>query len=107
MSENYSVQCELEDMEEYKRNAINVLRQNGQYATAKATANAFDIMIALYMIENKIPPKEVVRCSECKHSPNYKRAKGMVWCRKFREDVRSDGFCSNAERRTDDGKKVY
>ena len=43
---------------------------------------------------------EVVRCSECKYSPNYKRAKGMVWCRKFREDVRSDGFCSYGERKT-------
>ena len=46
---------------------------------------------------------EVVRCSECKYNPNYKRAKGMVWCRKFRQDVRSDGFCSYGKRRTDDG----
>lgn len=43
---------------------------------------------------------EVVRCSECKYSPNYKRAKGMVWCRKFRQDVCSDGFCSCGERKT-------
>ena len=58
MSENYSVKRELEDMEEYKRNAINVLRQNGQYATAKVTEIAFDTMITLYKVENKIPPEE-------------------------------------------------
>ena len=46
---------------------------------------------------------DVVRCSECKYNPNYKRSKGMVWCRKFRQDVCSDGFCSYGERRTDDG----
>lgn len=45
---------------------------------------------------------EVVSCSECKYNPNYKRSKGMVWCRKFRQDVCSDGFCSYGERRTDD-----
>ena len=45
---------------------------------------------------------EAVRCSECKYNPNYKRSKGMVWCRKFRQDVCSDGFCNYGERRTDD-----
>ena len=27
----------IEDMKEYKRNAIDILRKNSQYATAKAT----------------------------------------------------------------------
>lgn len=58
MRENYSVESGLEDMKEFKRNAISVLRQNGQYATAKATEIAFDTMITLYKVENKIPPKE-------------------------------------------------
>lgn len=37
---------------------------------------------------------EVVRCKDCKENPNYRRAKGIVWCRKFRADVHEDGFCS-------------
>ncbi len=35
----------IEDIEEYKRNAIDVLRKNSQYATAKATEEAFDLLI--------------------------------------------------------------
>jgi hypothetical protein len=42
---------------------------------------------------------EVVRCKDCKENPNYIRAKGMVWCRKFRADVNEYGFCSYGERR--------
>lgn len=53
-------------------------------------------------IEDMKPAVEMMRCSECKYNPNYKRSKGMVWCRKFRQDVCSDGFCNYGERRTDD-----
>lgn len=35
----------IEDIEEYKRNAIKILRKNSQYATAKATEKAFDTLI--------------------------------------------------------------
>ncbi len=35
----------IEDIEEYKRNAIEILRKNSQYATAKATEEAFDTFI--------------------------------------------------------------
>lgn len=35
----------IEDMKEYKRNAIDILRKNSQYATAKATEKAFDTLI--------------------------------------------------------------
>lgn len=35
----------IEDIKEYKRNAIEVLRNNSQYATAKATEKAFDTLI--------------------------------------------------------------
>ena len=37
----------IEDAKEYKRNAIEVLRNNMQYATAKATETAFDLLIAI------------------------------------------------------------
>ena len=37
----------IDDAKEYKRNAIEVLRNNAQYATAKATENAFDVLIAV------------------------------------------------------------
>ena len=42
----------IEDAKEYKRNAVEVLRNNTQYATAKATEMAFDALIA------------VMKCSE-------------------------------------------
>lgn len=35
----------IEDIEEYKKNAIEILRKNSQYATAKATEEAFDTFI--------------------------------------------------------------
>lgn len=35
----------IEDIEEYKKNAIEILRRNSQYATAKATEQAFDTLI--------------------------------------------------------------
>ena len=37
----------LEDAEHFKNNAINVLKDNTQYATAKATEKAFDVLIAI------------------------------------------------------------
>ena len=37
----------IEDAKEYKRNATEVLRRNTQYATAKATEKAFDVLIAI------------------------------------------------------------
>ena len=36
----------IEDAKEYKRNALEILRNNTQYATAKATEKAFDVLIA-------------------------------------------------------------
>lgn len=35
----------IEDIKEYKRNAIEILRKNSQYATAKATEEAFDMLV--------------------------------------------------------------
>ena len=35
----------IEDIEEYKRNAIEILRKNSQYATAKVIEQAFDTFI--------------------------------------------------------------
>lgn len=35
----------IEDIKEYKKNAIEILRKNSQYATAKATEKAFDTLI--------------------------------------------------------------
>lgn len=35
----------IEDIKEYKKNAIETLRRNSQYATAKATEEAFDLLI--------------------------------------------------------------
>ena len=35
----------IKDIEEYKKNAIEILRENHQYATAKATEEAFDLLI--------------------------------------------------------------
>ena len=35
----------IEDIKEYKKNAIEILEKNSQYATAKATEKAFDTLI--------------------------------------------------------------
>lgn len=35
----------IEDIKEYKKNAIDILKKNSQYATAKATEEAFDLLI--------------------------------------------------------------
>lgn len=37
----------IEDIEEYRRNAIEILRKNSQYATAKAVDIAFSALICL------------------------------------------------------------
>ena len=43
---------------------------------------------------------EVVRCEDCKHQPNLKTGtKGMMWCRKFRNEVTARDFCSYGERK--------
>ena len=41
------MQYTLEDIKEFKRNAVEILRKNTQYATARATERAFDTLIAL------------------------------------------------------------
>lgn len=35
----------IEDIKEYKKNAIEILKKNSQYATAKATEEAFNLLI--------------------------------------------------------------
>ena len=43
---------------------------------------------------------EVVRCKDCVNNPRIStKTKGMVWCRKFRSEVRPNDFCSYGERR--------
>ena len=37
----------IEDIKEYKRNAVEILKKNSQYATAKATEEAFDTLLWL------------------------------------------------------------
>ena len=44
----------IEDLEEYKKNAVEILRKNSQYATAKATEEAFDLLICVEKF-NSIP----------------------------------------------------
>ena len=47
---------------------------------------------------------EVVRCKDCKHQPNLKtRTRGMMWCRKFRNEVTAKHFCSYGERKGGEG----
>lgn len=40
----------IEDIKEYKKNAVEILRKNSQYATAKATEDAFSALIILDQI---------------------------------------------------------
>ena len=48
----------IEDLKEYKRNAVDILRKNSQYATARATAQAFDALIACNMLVAKYGGKK-------------------------------------------------
>ena len=51
----------IEDAAEYKRNAVDILRKNSQYATAKATEEAFDILMGgMLFIDEYFPKKEGV-----------------------------------------------
>lgn len=43
----------IEDIKEYKMNAIEILKKNSQYATAKATEEAFDTLIWLIEATDK------------------------------------------------------
>lgn len=44
----------IEDIKEYKKNAIKILKDNNQYATAKATEKAFDELIWHKEIEESL-----------------------------------------------------
>lgn len=44
----------VEDMREYKKNAVEILEKNSQYATAKATEEAFDLLIWFEETRQKI-----------------------------------------------------
>lgn len=49
---------------------------------------------------------EVVRCKDCNNNPNFLKTSGkhMVWCRKWRCEVKDTDFCSYGKRRVDHGK---
>ena len=68
----------IEDIKEYKRNAIKALRDNTQYATAKAVETVFDKQIPLKpitynsLVKTKLglellDEKEQEYCPECLH----------------------------------------
>ena len=48
----------IEDIREYKRNAVDILRKNSQYATAKATEKAFDVLVAYEILVAKYAGKK-------------------------------------------------
>lgn len=43
----------IDDIKEYKRNAAEILRKNSQYATAKATEEAFDALLYINEVVEK------------------------------------------------------
>ena len=49
----------IEDIKKYKRNAISILQRNSQYATAKATEEAFEALIAYTKLVDKYARKKV------------------------------------------------
>lgn len=74
-----------------RKDALEIVkRTGGDYATAFSEISKFPAVDAV----------EVVRCSQCVNNPRIgTKTKGMVWCRKFRSEVRPDDFCSYGERR--------
>lgn len=44
----------VDDIKEYKKNAVEILRKNSQYATAKATEEAFDTLLWFEEIKGKL-----------------------------------------------------
>lgn len=74
-------------------------------ASVKGDSGAFTMLnnfrVAL-MEAPAVDAVEVVRCKVCVNNPRIgTKTKGMVWCRKFKNEVRPDGFCSYGERRED------
>ena len=67
--------------------------------TLKGRMDEYGLMNAI----NHVPTAdvvEVVRCKDCKYNPEFEtKRKGWVWCRNFRTEVKSTGFCSYGERR--------
>lgn len=55
----------IEDIKEYKRNAIEILKKNSQYATAKATEEAFDLLIWFEETRNKVVEEFAYQTIEC------------------------------------------
>lgn len=71
---------------------------------AKEEYRNYSVPLPVIILDIKDMPAvdavEVVRCSRCVNNPQIgTRTKGMVWCRKFRCEVRPDDFCSYGERR--------
>lgn len=44
----------VKDMEEYKKNAVDILKKNSQYATAKAVEVAFDNLIWMADVADRL-----------------------------------------------------
>lgn len=95
----------IEDMKEYKRNAIEILKKNTQYATAKATEEAFDLLIwfeetsenllKCFDYKDTIDVEEVVRCKDCKVKKKYGE---NLYCSYTGMPMNEDDFCSLGER---------
>ena len=55
-----------------------------------------------------VEAEPVVRCKDCKKNPNFLKTSGkhMVWCRKWRCEVKDTDFCSYGERRSEVASEV-
>ena len=55
------------------------------------TVNERESLLAVW---NTRPTPPIGRCRDCKNSPDIgTKTKGMRWCRRFRAEVKQDGYC--------------
>ena len=93
--------------EEQKNHIAEILNEKYGNLSIESTIGFFEFIDMwkenLGILLKQVPEAEfvrVVRCKDCKHNPKLNtQTKGMLWCRKFRDEVNPYDYCSYGERR--------
>ena len=78
-----------------KNGLYTVVCKDGSCISSDIQPEYGKAMVALADWNNR-QAQPIGRCQICKNSPDLKtKTKGMRWCRKFRCEVKPNGFCDN------------
>ena len=76
-----------------KDDACSVVCKDG-YCIANDIQPEYDDAMVALAVWNTRPAPPVGRCGECEKSPDIgTKTKSMRWCRRFRAEVKPDGYC--------------